>query len=438
MATQLTMAAVQRLQPGKKRREIRDGGCRGLILVVQPSGHKAFAMRFRRRGKLVRMTLGPVDVTGTTAAAAPILGVPLTLASARRLAAELNHQRASGGDVVAAKHRERIEREAKTFAQAAHDFIEQHAMRKTRRWQEQARLLGFQPAGQGLELIRNGLADRWHDKPIAEIDGDDVHDIVDETREKGAPGLERRANGPTEARARAMFRTLSKMFAWLIAKRRLTQNPCAGVHRPETPPSRDRVLSNAELIAFWRAADAERTEFGALLKMLLLTGCRLNEVAGMRRAELSDDGATWTIPGARTENYRPHTVPLPRLARRIVESVNADGDLIFTTNGSTPVSGWSKIKQRLDAAMQIPPWRLHDIRRTVASGLAGLGVALPVIERLLNHVSGSFGSIVGIYQQYQFEPEKKAALERWAAHVEQLIEARPPTANVVPLHLAGA
>ena len=137
-------------------------------------------------------------------------------------------------------------------------------------------------------------------------------------REKGAPGLERRANGPTEARAQTMFRTVSKMFAWLIAKRRLTQNPCAGVHRPETPPSRDRVLTDAEIAAFWRAAEAERVEFGALLKLLLLTGCRLNEVARMRRAELSDDGAVWTIPGARTKNHRVHVVPLPPLARDIL------------------------------------------------------------------------------------------------------------------------
>ena len=115
MATQLTTAAVQRLRPGKERREIRDGGCRGLILVVQPSGHKSWAMRFRRRGVLVRMTLGPVDVSGAVAAGTPIMGTPLTLASARRLAAEINHTRASGGDVLAAKHREKVERETKTF-----------------------------------------------------------------------------------------------------------------------------------------------------------------------------------------------------------------------------------------------------------------------------------------------------------------------------------
>jgi integrase len=438
MATQLTMAAVQRLRPGKDRREIRDGGCRGLILVIQLSGHKSWTMRFRQRGKLVRMTLGPVDLKGTAAAGAPIMGTPLTLASARRLAAEINHTRASGGDVVVAKHHEKTEREAKTFARAARDFIEQHAMRKTRRWHEQARLLGLRRAteGEGLELIPKGLADRWYGKPIVEIDGDDIHAIVDEVREKGAPGLERRSKGPTEARARAMFRTLSKMFAWLIAKRRITQNPCAGVHRPETPKSRDRVLTAAEIVAYWRAADAERKEFSAPLKLLLLTGQRLGEVSGMRRAELGDDGTVWTIPGERTKNHRVHQVPLAPMARDILANVPTEGDLVFTTDGQHAVAVGSKIKGRLDAAMQIPHWRAHDLRRTCATGMAEIGIGPHIIEACLNHISGARAGVAGTYNRAAYATEKKAAFERWAAHVEGLITGKP--VKVVPLRKAEA
>jgi integrase len=438
MTTQLTTAAVQRLRPGKERREIRDGGCRGLVLIVQPSGHKSWAMRFRQRGRLMRMTLGPVDLTGAdTAANAPIMGAPLSLASARRLAAEVNHQRVGGRDVIAAKRGEKVERDAKTFAQAARDFIEQHAMRKTRTWQEKARLLGLRAAGEELELISKGLADRWHDKPIADVSGDDIYAIVDEVRERGAPGLERRAEGPTEARAQTMLRTLSKLFAWLIQKRRLTQNPCAGVHRPETPKSRDRVLSESEIVKFWRAADVERNEFGALLKLLLLTGCRLNEVARMRRSELSDDGTTWTIPGARTKNRRAHVVSLAPMARAILASVHTSGDLVFTTNGTTPISGWSKIKGRLDARMRpAAPWRLHDVRRTVVTGIAELGIRGDVIELTVNHVSGHRGGIAGTYNRSELMPERRAALERWAAHVEGLIGGRR-SANIVTFQMAG-
>ncbi|MFZ1148381.1 MAG: tyrosine-type recombinase/integrase, partial [Xanthobacteraceae bacterium] len=428
--------AVQKLRPGKVRREIPDGGCAGLYLIIQPSGAKSWALRFRRPGgTTAKLTLGPVDLSGQEATAEPVLGAPLTLAGARRLAADLHHQRAKGRDIVAAKHRERLEREArgaKTFAAAAADFITQHAKRKTRCWLEQSRLLGLQPNAEGdLEVIPTGLSDRWCDRPIAEIDGDDVHGIVDEVREHGVPGLERRANGPTEARARAMFGALSMMFHWLIAKRRLSQNPCTGVARPDTPEKRDRVLSDAEIIALWRAADVERSEFGAPLKLLLLTGSRLNEVTGMRRAELSDDGATWTLPKERVKNRRTHVVPLPPLARTLIESVPTTGDLVFTTDGAHPVVIGSKIKHRLDAAMNCPPWRIHDLRRTAATGLAEIGIAPHIVEACLNHISGAKAGVAGVYNRAAYAPEKAAALIRWATHVDGLVSGR--TADVTPM-----
>jgi integrase len=438
VAKVLTAPAVQRLRPGKERREIPDGGCAGLYLVIQPGGRKGWALRFRRPGgTTAKLTLGPVDLSGKEAAAEPVLGAPLTLAGARRLATELHHQRAKGRDIVATKHREKLEREArgtKTFAAAALDFIEQHAARKNRRWLEQARLLGLRPVaeGGGLELIPRGLADRWRDRGIDNIDGDDIHAIVDEAREHGVPGLERRANGPTEARAGAMFATLSKMFGWLIAKRRLSQNPVTGVARPETPQARDRVLTNDEIKRFWSVASKERAEFGALLKVLLLTGCRLNEASGMRRSELSDDLATWSIPSSRTKNRRPFVLPLPPLARTLITTVSSNDDLIFTTDGAHPVSIGSKIKRRLDAAMKIPPWRIHDLRRTAATGMAEIGIAPHIIEACLNHISGAKAGVAGTYNRAAYAAEKKAALERWAAHIEGLIAGH--AAKVVPLH----
>jgi integrase len=281
-------------------------------------------------------------------------------------------------------------------------------------------------------LIPKGLVDRWRERPITEIDGDDIHLIVNEARERGVPGLERRATGPSESQARTMFATLSKLFGWLVEQRRSRSNPCAGVHRPATLKARDRVLTDAEQVAFWKATDAERNEFGALLKLLLITGCRLNEVAQMRRAELSGDRGTWTIPGKRTKNNRTHVVPLPSIARALIASVPTEGDLVFTTDGHHPVSGWSKIKNRLDAAMQIPPWRFHDLRRTCATGMAELGIAPHIVEAVLNHVSGARAGVAGTYNRAAYASGKKAALERWAAHVEGLIKGRP--ASVVTLH----
>ena len=153
MAKTLTAVAVKNCRPTKGRREIPDGGCPGLYLVVHASGRKTWAMRFRRpSGKPAKLTLGPVDLSGSEAATDPVIGRPLTLASARRLATEVHHQRAKGRDVVAdhdaAKRRQQSEhatRSANTFGAAARDFVEGHAMEKTRQWRSTARLLGLDP-----------------------------------------------------------------------------------------------------------------------------------------------------------------------------------------------------------------------------------------------------------------------------------------------------
>jgi integrase len=437
MPKTLTAAAVKNHHPGKSRREIPDGGCPGLHLVIQPSGRRSWAMRFRRPdGKSAKLTLGPVDLSGEELEGEPAIGAPLTLASARRLAAEIHRERARGRDVVAdrnaAKRRRKTEREARvaaSFSAAAIDFVEGHAQKKTRRWQEQARLLGLKPTTEGLEVIRNGLADRWTDKPVASIDGHDIHGVIDEVRSAGVPGLERRSDKPTEARARAVFACLSKMFGWLAQHRRVEKNPCAGVHRPDASLARDRVLADGEVAKFWSAASAERGCVSTVLKLLLLTGCRLNEVAGMRRSELTADGSTWAMPGARTKNRRPHVVPLPQLAAELIASVPGKTDLIFTTTGCTPISGWSKIKQRLDGKMDISPWRLHDLRRTAATGMAEIGVPPHIVEATLNHVSGARAGVAGTYNRAAYAAEKRLALERWAEHVESLVTGHTATAR---------
>ena len=444
MAKSLTAAAVKNYRPGKGRREIPDGGCPGLYLVIQPSGHRSWAMRFRRPiGKPAKFTLGPIDLSGKEAESEPVLDSPLTLASARRLAAEIHRQRALGRDVVAdyaaSRRRQKSEHETRaksTFAAAARDFIDEYASKKTRRWRETARLLGlaYPVSGGEPSLIRGGLCERWSDKPITEVDGHDVHALVDETRRSGAPGLERRSDGPTEARARVMLAVLSKMFSWLVQHRRVSQNPCKDVHRPDASRPRDRVLTGAEIVKFWRATDTERKEFSALFKLLLLTGCRLNEVAGMTRGELSENGDTWNIPGARTKNKRPHVVPLAPLARDILATVPGSNELVFTTTGKAQISGWSKIKVRLDDAMKIPPWRFHDLRRTAATGMAEIGIAPHIVEAALNHISGARAGVAGTYNRAAYSAEKKSALERWAAHVQGVIAGKPP--NVVGLSRA--
>ena len=293
MAKPLTAAAVLRLRPGPQRREIRDGACGGLRLVIQPSGHRSWAMRFRRpSGKSAKLTLGPVDLTGHESEAEPVIGQPLTLASARRLAMELHRQRAMGKDIVAVKHREKLERQvrgATTFTKATEDFVRQRAMRTQRRWQQTARILGWEPTATDLELIPKGLSIRWRDRPLGEIGGDDIHFLIDEIREHGIPGLKVRNAGESEPRARMAYTVLSAFFRWLVEKRRLAVNPCLGLGRPKAGPARDRSLSDAEIIGLWQATESARVPFGQIIRLALLTGCRLREIADARRSEFTDD-----------------------------------------------------------------------------------------------------------------------------------------------------
>ena len=435
----LTIAAIEKYAPQAARREIRDTQAPGLYLVVQPrpSGAKSWAVRFRRPdGRPAKLTLGSVYL-GDEPTDEPAIGAALTLRQARALAAQLDRDRARGVDLVEerkAENRRRqaaaTDRAANTFGAAVHDFFGGYRTRRgerPRRWRDDAALLGLRfpldcdPAVAEPKIIRGSLADTWADKAIADVDGHDIHAVVDEARKHGSPG-----------RARKLHAALSVLFRWLIQQRQLSSNPATGVYRPGPPPARERVLDDPEIAAFWRACDKIATPYGAMFKLLLLTGARLREVANMTRSELGPDGL-WTIPGSRTKNHRPLTLPLPPLARDIiagVPSIESAAGFAFTVNGERGANGFGQAKRQLDHAMaeeighSLNPWRLHDLRRTFASGLAALGVALPVIEKLLNHVSGSFAGVVGVYQRHEFAAEKAEALQRWALHIAGLVDNR--------------
>jgi integrase len=189
--------------------------------------------------------------------------------------------------------------------------------------------------------------------------------------------------------------------------------------------------------------------YSALLRLLLLTGCRLSEIAEMRWDELSDNHATLHLTSDRTKNKKPYSVHLPPLARAALAAVpRVVGCVyVFSLNGSNPVWIAGKIKRRLDAAMltvareergdsaAITPWRLHDLRRSCATGMAGIGIAPHIVEACLNHLSGTKASVAGVYNVEQYEPEKRAAWERWAAHVESIVAGK--SVKVVALHGAG-
>jgi integrase len=461
MTKALTDAACRKFRPGPERRRIRDAGARSLFLVIEPSGHKAWQMRFRRPdGRPAKVTLGPFDQSGRELKGDPQIGQPLSLQAARQLAAQVHRERALGHDVAAdhraRRHRQRSEvedRAANTFAASVSAYIDEHAKPETRNWQGTALLLGLRYVDGEPTETKDGLAQRWGDKPVREIDAHLIWGVIDEARRIGIPGIKARNRKKSEARARALFVALSSFFSWLKRQRRVEGNPCLNLSRPAGAVARDRVLSNDEVRWFWQACDSvdaprvpgAARPFAPLLRLLLVTGARLNEVAGMTRAELSEDGATWSLPGSRTKNTRPHIVPLSPMARDLIASVKGKGEgssFIFTTTGRSRVSGWSRTKKRLDAAMLaiakkergkdavIAPWRLHDLRRTAVTGMVELGIAPHLVELIVNHVSGARAGVAGVYNRSEMLAERKAALERWAAHVQGLVA---PRDNVVSL-----
>jgi integrase len=234
-------------------------------------------------------------------------------------------------------------------------------------------------------------------------------------------------------RARA---ALSALYAWAIAEGLVDANPVVGARKAADEVARDRVLANEELSLIWRHAG--EGDFGAILRLLILTGQRREEVAAMPWAEVDIAGATWRIAGERTKNARPHEVPLSQPALAILGArIRSDGRELVFGSRKGPFSGWSKAKAALDARMTaelghpVASWRLHDVRRTVATGLADLGVQPHVIEAVLNHISGHKAGVAGVYNRATYGAEKRHALALWAEHVAALVEGR--TSNIALL-----
>jgi len=411
----LTQAAVEKLKPSAVRREIPDGG--GLFLLIQPSGAKSWAVRYRRDGRPRKLTLGPVD-----------------LKTARKLAHNALESVAHGGDPGAAKIRARLTAgDSQTnFESVAADFLNRYINKKKRRprprtLEELARHLGMLRVGENWEPKKGGLADRWRGRKVSEIY---KGDIIAKLDEQVARGIGANAN-----RLRA---TLYLFFSWCFRRELVALNPCFGVDPPVAEESRDRVLSDAELALFWRAADGEAL-FGPLWKVLALTGQRRDEARGMTWNELDFESALWSIPAGRVKNDREHIVPLSPLALKILQAqphIGGKHGPVFTATGTTMLGGLSRAKARLDARMlamakkrdaqaKLVPWRIHDLRRTCASTLQMLGVSLPVIEKILNHTGGSFGGVAGVYLRDQLLDERRAALDSWARHVEALVTNSP-------------
>jgi integrase len=453
--TLTAISVVEGYKPDKdhpRGRVVRDPACQGLYLVVgpEPHGRKHWLLRVRRPdGRMGKIVLGRLDTTGQElkTGEVPPIGMPLTLRGAHALVADLHRQRANGVDIVA-NHKAKKRRvrtvavnRSNTFPSAVKDFIEDQKG-KVRGWRDTAKLLGLRYLTDGGEptVIAGGLCDLWSDKSLREIDGELVHGVVIDARKIGVPGLVARTKGKSENRARLFFVALSSLFSWALKQdeRPIDVNPCASVSSPEAAKKRTRVLTKDEIRFFWRACDELGAPFGSIYKICLLTGARLNEVVRMTRAELSEDLSTWSLEATRTKNKLPHLVPLPLLAQSIIGDVpRIEGPYVFSFTGTKPASGGSRLKARLDAIMTkiaghpITPFRIHDTRRTAVTGMAELEILPNIVELVVNHISGFKAGVAGTYNRAQLLPQRKAALELWAAHIAGLVSGE--SANVTPI-----
>jgi integrase len=423
----LTDRNIRQFKPAARRRAIRDTASRGLFLVIQPTGYKSWMMRFRRGAGIAKVFLGPLDISGRKHDGELVIGQPLSLVQARQLAAKINTERASGIDVAEAhrsfKRRRRAaiaDAAANSFGVCVKDYVEQYARPKNRSWKQISATLGLDA---DLKVRPNGLADRWADRGVSSIDDGELFAVIEEARRLSIPGARAKADRPSEARARKVHAALSQLYGWLLRRRKIDVNPMANLHPPAPAAARDRVLNTGEIATVWSAFDSAKQPFTAVLRLLLLTGARLNEIACLEWSEVSDDFSTIKLNGDRTKNHRTFVIPLPPMARDIIAAQPREGRFVFSnTGGIAPISGWSKAKERVDTAAAIPPWVIHDLRRTTATGMAEkIGIAPHIIEAVLNHVSGHKGGVAGVYNRAIYAEEKRSALEKWADHVSSVV-----------------
>lgn len=388
----LTAASVERIKPPRTGQvEHFDKGYPGLALRVSYGGARSFVVFYRYGSKLRRLTLGTFPA--------------ISLADAREAWRLARQDVEKGRDPATARKRETG---ATDFESVSREWLKRdQAENKSK--------------GEVERILERELIPAWGHRPIAEIARRDILDLIDGIADRGAPIM-----------ARRVLAYVHRLFKWAVGRGIVESNPASDLPKPGSETKRDRVLSDDELKGVWKAAGAVGWPFGPAIQLLILTGARRSEIGELRWSEIEEVGIQ--LSGDRTKNGEPHSIPLSKPALAIIESlpkIKGEADFVFTITGKTPISGWSKIKTDLDDEIGIAPWRIHDLRRTVATGLQRLGIGLQVIEAVLNHTSGSRSGVVGTYQRHSFNPEKRIALEAWAGHVETLLGQR--ASNVVSL-----
>lgn len=392
MAAKITKATLPRLTcpPGKAEVFFWDADLPGFGLRASAGGKRSWVAQYRAAGRTRRLTLG--DAT--------VVAVDKAREAARTALAGAALGTDPAAEKLAARHAVRVA-----------DLVEAHLEYQAKHLKPRSLI----------EITRHlrKHAQALHHESAANVTRREVVALLDRIAKE---------SGPVAAnRVRA---TLSGMWTWALRAGRLDgDNPVARTPKQGGEAPRDRVLGDAELAAIWTATGSG-ADHDRIVRLLMLTGARREEVAAMAWHEIA--GGVWTLPAARSKNRRAHEVPLGALAMEQLPEARPGRVLVFG-HGEGGFSGWSRCKSRLDARTGLVPWTLHDLRRTVATRLADLGLAPHIIEALLNHASGHKAGVAGIYNRSAYTTEKRAALLTWEAHVRGLVGLEGGAENVVRL-----
>jgi integrase len=321
----------------------------------------------------------------------------VTLHQARMAAQKLFAARLEGRDPAAEKREARRRLVVDRVDSLVETFIADRVS-KTRSAREISRVL------------RREIIPVWGQSSVHEISKRDVIDLVTEVSGRGAP-----------VAANKLLKVVKTLFGWCVARAIIDASPANGLPAPYRETPRDRMLDDDELILVIGAARQVGDPYAGILESLVLTGQRREEVAQLTWHEVDFDARTLTLAGSRTKNGRPHIVHLSDPAMAVLGRMPKLSQFVFSRSGGKPFQGFSAAKRELDRLSGVEGWRLHDLRRTCVSGMARLGVAPHVADKILNHQAGTISGVAAVYQRHEFLAERKDALDRWGAHVASLL-----------------
>ena len=381
----LTKSVIDDLPTPAKEVVYWDTACPGFGVKVTPAGRKVFVVLYRMGGAGSQLRKYTIGTYGR-----------VTLHQARVAAQKVFAARLEGRDLAAEKRAARKRMTVDRVEDLLEAYIAQHVSQN-------------RSARGTSQMLRRELAS-WSSRSIHEICKRDVIEVIAAIEQRGAG-----------VAANKTLKAIKTFLRWCVGRAVLDHSPAEGIPLPTKEVPRDRVLTDDELARVVIAARNIGGPYGGIVELLALTGQRREEAARCVWEEIDFHSRTWTLPNLRTKNAKPHVVHLSDQAIAVLSQAKRQGRLIFSVAGTHWFQDFSNAKRELDVLSGVNGWRLHDLRRTCVSGMAGLGVAPHVADKILNHQSGSISGVAAVYQRHQFLAERKEALERWGTHVAQIV-----------------